>query len=72
METQSNNIFFGTIKCYYPLRGYGFISRAKGKDVFFHRSAIREESTIVEGMPVCFKIEATKDGPRAIEVLRNG
>lgn len=62
----------GRIKAYYPLKGYGFISREKGRDLFFHRRDAADETSLVEGAPVRFNIEQTEKGPRAIEVARVG
>ena len=37
MVNESSEKNFGIIKIYYPLKGFGFISRELGKDLFFHR-----------------------------------
>lgn len=62
----------GTIKVYYPLKGYGFITRAAGKDVFFYRDAVVNEASLIEGSAVRFAIESTSKGPRAVNVIRVG
>lgn len=60
----------GVIRAYYPLRGYGFIRRASGKDVFFYRTSATSESDLVEGTVVTFLLEASDKGPRAIDLKR--
>lgn len=62
----------GTVKIYYALRDYGFISRKQGKDVFFMRSAFPSEDHIVEGAVVEFEVRATPEGPRAENITRIG
>ncbi len=72
MVTNSNNYFYGIIKVYFPLKGYGFITREKGKDLFFYRTSVVDEASIIEGNPVRFLIEAGDKGMRAVEIVRNG
>lgn len=62
----------GTIKVYYSLREYGFISRKKGKDIFFTRSAFQSEDQIAEGAIVEFSVLQTPKGPRAEDAVRIG
>lgn len=72
MEATPDKPFIGVIKVYYPLKGYGFITRKAGKDVFFYRDAIANEATIIEGSAVHFGIENTGKGPKAVDVVRVG
>lgn len=53
----------GTVKWFNAEKGYGFISRESGDDVFVHFSAIQGKGfkTLEEGQNVSFEIE---DGPR--------
>jgi len=60
----------GRIKCYLNLREYGFITREKGKDVFFIRSDFLDEFHIIEGGIVEFEIEKTPKGPKAKNIKR--
>jgi CspA family cold shock protein len=67
MTNRSENVVFltGTIKCFFPFKGYGFISREKGKDVFFFYKELKDEGHIYEGAKVQFLIENNKPGNRA-------
>lgn len=62
----------GTIKVYFPFKEYGFITRPKGRDIFFVRSAFTDESQIVEGATVEFTVQRTDRGDRATNVKRIG
>ncbi|WP_395687207.1 retron Se72 family effector protein [Caenimonas koreensis] len=62
--------YVGVIKVYYPIKGYGFITRASGKDVFFYRTSTEKEECLIEGSTVTFQIEMTEKGPKAINVVR--
>lgn len=62
----------GIIKCYYPLKGYGFIQRRRGKDVFFFRTDAASESIIYEGVLVSFVLKVEGKGPRAFNIVRVG
>lgn len=70
MAQPPNERVVGIIRAYYPLRGYGFIRRASGKDVFFYRTSAASESDIVEGTVVTFLLEASEKGPRAVDLRR--
>ena len=56
----------GTVKWFSNEKGYGFIERAEGEDVFVHHSAITMEGyrTLTEGQRVEF--EVTK-GPKGLQ-----
>lgn len=62
----------GVIRCYYPLKGYGFIRRAKGKDIFFYRLDARDEEILYDGAHVTFALKNEPKGPRAFEIERTG
>lgn len=64
----------GTVKCFFPFKGYGFITREKGKDLFFFYKNVKNESHIMEGAKVKFKIDLTGStkGPSAFEIERIG
>jgi CspA family cold shock protein len=60
----------GTVKWFSQRRGYGFITKADGEDLFFHRSEVnqREGGLPDEGQKVEFQIRETKKGPEAFNV----
>jgi CspA family cold shock protein len=64
----------GTVKWFSNQKGYGFIARESGPDVFVHFSAIESEGykSLAEGDRVEFTVEDGKKGPAAAEVRRLG
>jgi CspA family cold shock protein len=60
----------GTIKWFNAAKGYGFIAREGGPDVFVHYSAIQSEGfkTLQEGQQVEFTIEQGPKGLQAADV----
>lgn len=60
----------GKIKKIIRDRGFGFISGADGKEVFFHQSGLKEIrfDSLNEGQEVSFEVEQSPKGPRAINV----
>jgi len=61
----------GTVKWFNGTKGYGFISREDGGDVFVHYSAIQSEGfrTLDEGQRVEFSVEDSPKGPQATQVV---
>jgi CspA family cold shock protein len=61
----------GTVKWFNAEKGYGFISRDGGPDVFVHYSAIQSEGfrKLVEGQKVEFTVEQGPKGPQAANVM---
>ena len=55
----------GTVKWFNAEKGFGFIEREGGDDVFVHFSAIQAEGfkTLNEGQKVTFEIEADPKNP---------
>jgi CspA family cold shock protein len=60
----------GTVKWFNDAKGFGFIARDEGSDVFVHYSAIqaRGRRTLLEGQPVEFEVEAGPKGDQARDV----
>ena len=61
----------GTVKWFNGGKGYGFISREGGPDVFVHFSAIQGEGfkNLEEGQKVEFTVEQGPKGPQAANVV---
>ena len=60
----------GTVKWFNAGKGYGFISRQSGDDVFVHYSSIEGEGyrNLDEGQTVEFDVEQSAKGPHAVRV----
>jgi CspA family cold shock protein len=60
----------GTVKWFNGAKGYGFIEREAGPDVFVHHSAIRSEGfrNLEEGQSVKFNVEQGQKGLQATDV----
>ena len=61
----------GTVKWFNASKGYGFIERQGGPDVFVHFTAIQSDGfrTLQEGQRVEFSIEKGPKGLQAANVL---
>jgi CspA family cold shock protein len=64
----------GTVKWFNNSKGYGFIGRDDGPDVFVHYSAITGDGyrTLQEGDAVEFEIVQGPKGPQAANVAKPG
>ena len=62
----------GKVKWFSAEKGYGFIAREDGDDVFVHFSAIQDEGfkTLNEGQDVEFDIGEGARGPQAANVVK--
>ncbi|MEH7307169.1 MULTISPECIES: cold-shock protein [Bacillaceae] len=62
----------GKVKWFNGEKGFGFIEREGGEDVFVHFSAIQGEGykTLDEGQEVTFEIESGQRGPQAVNVRK--
>ncbi|MAW48784.1 MAG: cold-shock protein [Gammaproteobacteria bacterium] len=62
----------GTVKWFNDSKGYGFIQRESGKDVFVHFGAIKIEGdgyrTLKEGQAVEFTVTESEKGLTATDV----
>ncbi len=63
----------GTVKWFNNAKGYGFIGREGGPDVFVHYSAISSEGykSLQEGDAVEFEIVQGQKGPQAANVVKD-
>ena len=62
----------GIVKWFNGAKGYGFIQRNTGEDVFVHFSAIQSEGyrSLNEGESVEFELQQGPKGLNAVEVTR--
>ena len=62
----------GKVKWFNDAKGYGFIEREDGEDVFVHFTAIQSEGfkTLAEGQDVEFEVLNGQKGPQASNVLK--
>ena len=61
----------GTVKWFNDAKGFGFIERVNGADVFVHHSAIRGEGfrSLSDGQQVEFEVVQGQKGPAAEGVV---
>ncbi|GMR04490.1 MAG: cold-shock protein [Thermodesulfobacteriota bacterium] len=61
----------GRVKWFNESKGYGFIERDSGEDVFVHYTSIQGEGfkTLKEGQPVEFELAQDEKGAKAINVV---
>jgi len=61
----------GTVKWFNDSKGFGFIAREQGEDVFVHFTGIRGEGfrSLDEGQKVEFTIVEGQKGPQAQDVV---
>ncbi len=64
----------GTVQWFNDSKGYGFIAREDGPDIFVHYSAITGEGyrTLKEGDTVQFEVVQGPKGPQAANVVKAG
>ena len=62
----------GKVKWFSAEKGYGFIEREDGSDVFVHFSAIQDEGfkSLSEGQNVTFDIVDGNRGPQAANLVK--
>ena len=61
----------GTVKWFNNSKGFGFIEREQGDDVFVHYSSIRDDGgfrTLAEGQKVEFSLVESQKGLQASDV----
>ncbi len=66
----SDQLESGIVKWFNEEKGFGFIARENGDDVFVHFTAINMEGrrTLLEGQNVSFEVTAGQKGPQAENV----
>ncbi len=66
-----SNTTIGTVKWFNEEKGFGFISRENGPDVFAHFSAISGTGfkTLSEGQKVQFTVTQGQKGPQAENIV---
>ncbi len=66
----SDQLESGIVKWFNEEKGFGFIARESGEDVFVHFTAINMEGrrTLLEGQSVSFEVTAGQKGPQAENV----
>ena len=62
----------GRVKWFNNAKGYGFIEREEGGDVFVHYSAIQGDGykSLTQGQTVEFEITDGQKGPQAMNVAK--
>jgi CspA family cold shock protein len=62
----------GTVKWFNESKGFGFIQRPNGNDVFVHYSGINGNGykSLSEGDQVTFEVQEGPKGPQAVNVTR--
>jgi CspA family cold shock protein len=61
--------YLGKLKWYSSARGYGFISRGGGEDIFFHKTnTLGDPLELQEGQWLLYDVEERPKGPEATEV----
>lgn len=61
--------YIGRIKWYNFKKGFGFIMRGAGEEIFFHKSASEGSlGTITDGQWILYDVEETGKGPEATDI----
>ncbi|GAB4277730.1 MAG: hypothetical protein Kow0080_28840 [Candidatus Promineifilaceae bacterium] len=61
--------YIGRVKWYNMRKGYGFLIRGAGEEIFFHKSNSNADPELYqEGQWVLYDVEETRKGPEATEI----
>jgi CspA family cold shock protein len=72
MSVQMDERERGVVKWFNDKKGYGFISRESGKDIFVHHSSILSDGfrSLKDGDPVEFSVKQDDKGLAAVDVRK--
>jgi len=59
----------GQVKWFDAIKGWGFITKSNGDDIFVHNSGVKGHGILQDGQRVEFQIEQTPKGAAAVEVV---
>ena len=61
--------YIGRMKWYNVRKGYGFVVRGGGEEIFFHKSGVAgDPEELQEGQWILYDVEETHKGPEAAEI----
>ncbi len=61
--------YVGRVKWYNARKGYGFLLRGAGEEIFFHRSnALGDADELKDGQWILYDVEETQKGPEATDI----
>ena len=61
----------GTVKFFNEGKGFGFIAGEDGKEVFVHKTALEEGTTLHDNDAVTYDVEQGDKGPKAVNVKKS-